>query len=268
MNDETDRGTDGAGLDATHRAAALTATGVFRRFGRRRALDGLDVAVAAGEAVALLGPNGAGKSTFLRAAAGALALDGGTLRVAGVDARRDPLEVRRRVGYVPDRSDYPPHVDFDAAAAFLAPHYPTWDAAECARLASALDVPRRTPFGAMSRGQATRAMLALAAASRPALLLLDEPFGGLDPAARDDVVRGVLGELRAEGRAVVFATHDLDVASRVADRAVVMNAGRAAGTIAFGDEEPSSENGAVGVVPRSRAALRAAFDARLVGASS
>jgi ABC-2 type transport system ATP-binding protein len=109
---------------------------------------------------------------------------------------------------------------------FLRPQYPTWDRAHADELVARLRVPEQTPFKSMSRGEGMKAMLAAALAPRPPLLLLDEPFAGLDPLVREEVLRGVIGELRGGRRTVLVATHDLDVVARVADRVAILASGR------------------------------------------
>ena len=107
-------------------------------------------------------------------------------------------------------------------------HYGTWDDAEAERLVTVLEVPDDIELRAMSRGQATKAMLCLALAHRPALLLLDEPFSGIDPVARDEVLRAVISALDGAQRTVLCATHELDVAARIADRVAILRDGRIA----------------------------------------
>src|SRR5262249_6348272 len=109
---------------------------------------------------------------------------------------------------------------------FLRPQYPTWDCELADRLVAELRVPERARFKSMSRGEGMKAMLAAALAPRPKLLLLDEPFAGLDPLVREEVLRGVIGELRDGERTVLVATHDLDVVARVADHVAILAGGR------------------------------------------
>jgi len=233
--------------------SAMEAAGVRVSFGGRRALNGLDLVVRRGETTVLLGPNGAGKSTLLRAALGLVRLESGVLRTGGLDVRRDAPAVRRLAGYVPDRPDFDPWSTLASNLRFLAPFYPGFDADEAARLAEALRVPKDRPFRELSRGQAVKAALVLALAPRPSLLLMDEPFGGLDPASRDDVVRGIIGEMCAEGRTVVIATHDLDVASRLGSRAVLIAAGRA--TCVIDPEDVGAKEGSAGLDASGREVL-------------
>jgi ABC-2 type transport system ATP-binding protein len=174
----------------------------------------------------LLGANGAGKSTLLRCALGVLKPVGGSLEVGGLDPTREPKRVREVVGFVPDVPDVYPWMAVRDLFRFLAPHYPTWSETRARSLVETLSVPTNVPFRALSRGQGMKAMLAAALAPDPEVLLLDEPFAGLDPMVRDEVLRGVLGELRDGRRTVVCATHELDAAARVADRVAVLAGGR------------------------------------------
>jgi ABC-2 type transport system ATP-binding protein len=196
---------------------------------------------------ALLGENGQGKTTLLKLALGVLAADGGTLSVAGFDPRKQPRPLRERVGYVPSQPDAYGWMTVRDLFRFLRPQYPTWDGAHADELVERLRVPDRTPFRSLSRGEGMKAMLAAALAPRPPLLLLDEPFAGLDPLVREEVLRGVIGELRGGRRTVLVATHDLDVVARIADRVAILAGGRitAHGTLA--EILRTSGNGNVGV---------------------
>lgn len=207
-------------------APTLNARGIVKRFGKRRVLDGVDLDVEPGSVTALLGENGQGKTTLLKLALGVLAADGGTLRVAGFDPLKQPRPLRERVGYVPSQPDAYGWMSVRDLFRFLRPQYPTWDGAHADELVARLRVPDRTPFKSLSRGEGMKALLAAALAPRPPLLLLDEPFAGLDPLVREEVLRGVIGELRAGQRTVLVATHDLDVVARIADRVAILAGGR------------------------------------------
>lgn len=221
----------------------FTASGLVKRFRRKIVLDEVDLDLAPGEVTVLLGRNGAGKSTLMRLALGVLKANGGTLRVCGACPIRAPRAVRRAVGFVPDVPDAYDWMTLDDFLRFLRPQYPTWDDDHARAVAAALQVPRKTRFKELSRGQGMKAMLVAALAPRPQLLLLDEPFAGLDPMTREEVLRGVIAELREGGRTVLCSTHDLDVAARIADRVAVLAGGKIMqhGTIAavLGDPEPA-----------------------------
>jgi len=216
--------------------------GLGMRFGRKRALHELDLEVQPGKVTVLLGQNGSGKSTLMRLLLGVLRPQRGSVRVFGQDPVKRHREVLSRVGYVPDVPDVYPWMRAKDLFLFLQPQYATWNATRCKDLCDQLDVPMKTRFKAMSRGQGMKAMLVAALAPEPELLLLDEPFAGLDALVREEVLQGVLAALNDGERTVLCATHELDVAARIADRVAVLRDGelRQHGTLAevLGDDEP------------------------------
>ena len=205
---------------------AIRIEGAQKRFGRTHVLRGVDLDVPAGSTTVLLGANGEGKTTLLNLCLGTLDACAGTVAVLGLDPRRQAGLLRARVGYVPSTPDAYGWMRIGEWFRFLRAHYPTWDDARAAQLVAQLDVPTGTRFKQMSRGQGMKAMLASALAPSPAVLLLDEPFGGLDPLVREEVLRNVITALGGEPRTVLMCTHDLDVAARIADRIAVLADGR------------------------------------------
>jgi len=198
----------------------ITFEGVSKRFGKRVVLDGLDFPLAPGMVTVLLGRNGAGKSTLLRLCLGVLKPEAGRVEVCGHDPVKHARKVRQLVGYVPDKPDVYDWMTPRELLRFLKPQYPTWNPDRAARVAEQLSVPLDSPFKALSRGEGMKAMLMAALAPDPQLLLLDEPFAGLDPVAREEVLKGVI---RAGEQTILCATHDLDVAARIADRVAVLS---------------------------------------------
>ena len=205
---------------------AIHIEGLKKQFWRNPVLRGLDLSVGHGETVVILGRNGAGKSTLFKLLLGTTAADAGVMRALGLDPLKQGAKLRKRLGYVPSTPDAYRWMSYRDLCRFLEPYYPDWSRERAGDLAAQLEVPLRTPFKKMSRGEGMKAMLCAALAPGPELLLLDEPFAGLDPIVREEVLRGVIGHLKDERRTVLCATHDLDVAARIADRVAYLEGGR------------------------------------------
>ncbi|HET9657842.1 MAG TPA: ABC transporter ATP-binding protein [Kineosporiaceae bacterium] len=208
--------------------AAVRVRELAVRFGPVEAVSGIDLTVQAGAGLGLVGRNGAGKSTTLRVLAGVLAPVSGEVRVAGIDVRGDPLAVRYRTGYCPDVGGLVPratpweHLQLAARLRGLT----GWE--ERARLllerfdlAQAAD---RVTAG-FSHGMGRRLSVVLAAFHRPQVLLLDEPFDGVDPLGVDATL-DLVAELRAAGTAVLVSTHLVELAVRACERIAVLRGGR------------------------------------------
>ncbi len=206
--------------------SVLCAAGLTKSYGRTTVLKSLDFELQPGEVTVLLGANATGKSTLMRLALGTLESNAGTLEVLGRDPIRQQGEVLQRVGYVPSVPDVYDWMRPDDLFRFLRPQYLTWNESLCTELSERLQLPGGTTFGKMSRGQGMKTMLVAALAHQPELLLLDEPFAGLDPLVRDEVLHGVISTLRAEACTVLCATHDLEITSRIADRVAILADGR------------------------------------------
>ena len=201
---------------------------VGKSFGRTAVLRDVSLRIAAGETIALFGPNGAGKSTLLRVCATLMTPTAGTLRLFGSDGRNP--EARRRIGLVAHQSFLYPDLTARENLVFYAGIYGVADAprlvdAWLARV-DLVDAGDR-PVRAFSRGMEQRLSLARALLHDPELVLLDEPWSGLDAAAAD-WLDALLAELRSRGRTVVAATHDFARGLGVADRAVILHRGRIA----------------------------------------
>jgi len=210
----------------------IRATGLVRGFAGANVLAGVDLTVEAGELVALLGPNGAGKTTLLRVLATLLRPSGGVLALFGTDSRALAPAALRRIGYA--GHDTACYADLTGAEnlAFYAELFGLGDRA--ARVADALgwaglEGAARRPVRTYSRGMHQRLALARALLHEPELVLLDEPFSGLDPDAAGRLVER-LRTLRAAGVAIVLTTHDVERVATLATRTAILHRGRIAWT--------------------------------------
>ena len=199
----------------------VAATGLTKRFGALTALLDVSLAVDAGRVVSVLGPNGAGKSTLLRILAGLAKPSAGTVRYAGAAERR---RVRGHVGYIGHATFLYPSLTARENLLFAA-RLPGVAAprVRAARLLDELDLAAVADrsAGSFSRGLAQRLSIARALVHDPLLLLLDEPFTGLDPVSADRLAERFVA-LRAAGRALVLVTHDLARAAELADETLVL----------------------------------------------
>jgi len=210
-------------------AYGLEIRGLAKRFDRP-AVDGLDLAVRAGEFYALLGPNGAGKTTTLRMVAGLLAPDAGEIHVAGIDARADPVAAKRVMAWV---SDEPMIYDKLTPFEYLEFVAGLWGIeARAAELRAAalmdwlgLGAHAHERCEGFSKGMRQKVALAGALVHDPTLIILDEPLTGLDAGSARQV-KTVLRERVAAGGTVIMTTHILEVAERMADRIGVIAHGR------------------------------------------
>jgi heme exporter protein A len=211
-------------------APPVRAVGLVRRLGGVVVLAGVDLVVDVGETVALLGPNGAGKTTLLRVLALLLRPSAGRLAIFGADGATAPPALRRRIGYVGHESLCYPDLTAAENLAFYASLFAIPEAT--ARVAevlawAGLEETARRPARTFSRGMAQRLSLARALLHRPTLLLLDEPYTGLDPQAVE-ALQERLAALRAAGHAIVLTTHDIERAMPVATRLAILHRGRVA----------------------------------------
>ncbi|HVY11763.1 MAG TPA: ABC transporter ATP-binding protein [Mycobacteriales bacterium] len=206
-------------------SAALTATGLGKRYGRNWALRGCTVEVPEGRIVGLVGPNGAGKSTLLHLMVGLLTPSEGSLEVLGRPPAADGEQLGR-VGFL--AQDAPVYGSLSIAdhMRFGAHLNSRWDAAFASERMAALDVDPKQRAGRLSGGQRAQLALTLALAKRPELLLLDEPVASLDPLARRDFLATLTSYVAEHGIGVVLSSHLLADLERVSDYLLLISASR------------------------------------------
>lgn len=205
-----------------------------RRFGRIVALNEATLAVSEGSICAVLGPNGAGKTTLLETLVNVLEPSAGSARVLGCDSRRVGPEQFAQIGYVSENQQVDGRLRVGDLLALVRGLYPTWDRTLEESLLRTFELPQDRRFKELSRGMRIRALFVAALAFRPKLLVLDEPFSGLDPVMRDDLVTTVIDLALEDGCTVLLSSHDIDEVERIASDVVFLEAGRV--TLAEGTE--------------------------------
>jgi ABC-2 type transport system ATP-binding protein len=204
-----------------------------KQFGRVRALDGLDFSVPQGAIHALVGPNGAGKTTLIKILMNIFRASAGTACVLGVDSRKISGEAFASIGYVSENQQLPPWMRVGAFLAYLRPFYPTWDTQLETQLVQKFDLPLDRKLKHLSRGMRMKAALASALAFRPKLIVLDEPFSGLDPMVRDELGNALLE--RSEESTIFLSSHDLAEIEGFATHLAYLDSGR----LRLSEEMPS-----------------------------
>jgi len=205
---------------------AVDVSGLVVRYpGDVTAVDGLSFSAEAGEVLALLGPNGAGKTTTVETLEGYTSPTSGAVRVLDLDPVRDHARLTPRMGVMLQKGGVYPGIRPLEALTLFASFYASAEDPGALLDRLGLTSVGRTPWRRLSGGEQQRLSLALALVGRPEVAFLDEPTAGVDVAGRQ-VIREVIGELRARGTCVLLATHELDEAEKVADRVVIVDRGR------------------------------------------
>lgn len=199
---------------------------ITKRYGRQTAVDGVDLKVPEGKVFALMGRNGAGKTSLIRMLLGLTPISGGRAEVLGLDSAKKSVEVRARVGYVPEAHHMYRWMTVAEIVRFTAAFYPTWNDALCAELLRKFNLDPAKRIKELSRGMVAKTALTLALAHEPRLLILDEPTDGLDAVVRKEFLESIVSVAADEGRTVVISSHLLQDVERVADRVALMDGSR------------------------------------------
>jgi ABC-2 type transport system ATP-binding protein len=215
---------------ALENSPTLTARGVSVRFGGFVALDSFDLSLQPGCAAALIGPNGAGKSTFLKVAAGLEAESSGSLNVLGERPKSATRTWKRHLGVLPEDASLFDALSLEEHCSLSGELYrlPRAETAQrCQELFSLLGIweDRHRYAAAASFGMRKKTALALALLHNPRLLILDEPFEGLDPASCE-IALAILQRSKASGASILFSSHLLHIVERLADEAILLERGR------------------------------------------
>ncbi|WP_250846693.1 ABC transporter ATP-binding protein [Aquisphaera insulae] len=211
--------------------SAIRIQNMTKRYRGHVAVDGLSLDVPEGSVFGLLGENGAGKTTTIQVILGLLAADGGSVSVLGMDPARQGIEVRRKLGYVPEQPalyDWMTVSEIGWFAAGFHPDATTGTGAYQARYAQLIQgfgLPPKRKIKALSKGMKAKVSLSLALAGEPPLLVLDEPTSGLDAMVRREFLESMV-DIAAEGRTVLLSSHQLGEVERVASHIALVHQGK------------------------------------------
>ena len=195
-----------------------------KKFRGAVALDGLNLEVPEGSVYALIGANGAGKTTAIKILMNILRPTSGCAGALGVDSRELSPREFQQIGYVSENQEMPEWMTVGYFMAYLKPFYPTWDDARAEELLRQFELPRERKLKHLSRGMKMKAALASSLAYRPKLIVLDEPFSGLDPLVRDEFIEGLLES--ASEATIFISSHDLSEIESFASHVGYLEGGR------------------------------------------
>jgi ABC-2 type transport system ATP-binding protein len=208
----------------------IQAERLSKMYGSTYAVRDLDLSVTSGEIVGFLGPNGAGKSTTLKMMTGLVPPDAGRVRLAGFDIATDPVEAKKQFGYVPESAKLFESLTADGWLDVIGALHHLDPVTSRKRRHELLDLfdlsgARDQYLREFSKGMKQKVIIAAALLHQPRILILDEPFDGLD-ATTASVMKGLLREMAAQGAAILFSSHILEVVQRICTRICIIDNGR------------------------------------------
>ena len=204
---------------------AIETHGLGHKFGKTWAVRNLDLKVAPGSVLGLLGPNGAGKSTTIHMLMGLLPATEGSAQVLGTDPMKDDVAVRSKVGYVAERHGFYEWMSVDETIGLVSAYHSDWDEGTRADLQREFDLDGKALIRELSKGMRVRLALLLALSFNPEMLVLDEPTGGLDPAARRNFIETILGRYQESGKTILISSHLLNEFSGLLDHVAFLREG-------------------------------------------
>jgi ABC-2 type transport system ATP-binding protein len=197
---------------------------LWKKFGRTDAVQGLSFQVPEGSAFALIGANGAGKTTTIKVLMNILEPSSGSATMLGADSRKISPRELAQIGYVSENQDMPERLTVAEYLDYLRPFYAQWDSELEASILGKLRLPPSRKIGALSHGMRMKMALACALPFRPKLLILDEPFSGLDPLVRDEFMEGLLEQ--AGEMTILISSHELSEIDGVATHVAFLDEGK------------------------------------------
>ena len=201
-----------------------------KTYGEKKAVDDLNLHIRPGEIYGFIGHNGAGKTTTLKSVAGILQFDAGEIYIGGDSIREKPLECKRKIAYIPDNPDLYEYMTGIKYLNFIADIFGVDAALRRERIRRYADAFELTgdlaqPIAAYSHGMKQKLAIIAAWLHKPQLILMDEPFVGLDPKA-SHLLKGMMREICQQGGAIFFSTHVLEVAEKLCDKVAIIKGGR------------------------------------------
>ncbi|MGN0314304.1 MAG: ABC transporter ATP-binding protein [Fusicatenibacter sp.] len=201
-----------------------------KTYGEKKAVDDLNLHIKPGEIYGFIGHNGAGKTTTLKAVVGILQFDSGEILIDGKSVRTAPLDCKREIAYIPDNPDLYDYMTGIKYLNFIADIFKVSAADRQVRIRKYADLFELTedlaqPIAAYSHGMKQKLAIIAAWLHRPKLIIMDEPFVGLDPKA-SHLLKGMMREVCDEGGAIFFSTHVLEVAEKLCDKVAIIKGGK------------------------------------------
>ena len=201
-----------------------------KRYGEKKAVDDLSLHIAPGEIYGFIGHNGAGKTTTLKAVVGILPFEEGEITINGTPIKADPLTCKRQLAYIPDNPDLYDYMTGSKYLNFIADIFGVGAEERQERIRKYADLFELTddlaqPIAAYSHGMKQKLAIISAWLHQPRLIIMDEPFGGLDPKAAH-TLKGMMREVCDQGGAIFFSTHVLEVAEKLCDKVAIIKGGR------------------------------------------
>lgn len=216
----------------------LNIKNLTKTFGEKKAVDDLSLHIAPGEIYGFIGHNGAGKTTTLKCVVGIMQFDAGEITVGGVSVREDPLSCKKQIAYIPDNPDLYDFMTGIKYLNFIADIFGVGESDRKERIRKYADLFELTndlaqPIAAYSHGMKQKLAIISAWIHNPKLIIMDEPFVGLDPKA-SHLLKGMMREVCDQGGAIFFSTHVLEVAEKLCDKVAIIKGGK---LIRFGTME-------------------------------
>ncbi|MDD2414674.1 MAG: ABC transporter ATP-binding protein [Eubacteriaceae bacterium] len=203
-------------------AAILSTVDMTKRYGKLTALDHLNLSVGRGKIVGLLGPNGSGKTTLIKLAAGILTPSDGQILI---DGQEPCAETKAKVSYLPERTYFDEHMKVSQLITKFEDFYEDFDREKAAAMISDLDIDLDAILKSLSKGTKEKVQLILVMSRKAKLYLLDEPIGGVDPAARDYILNTIIGNYQEDGT-VLISTHLIADVEKILDEVIFIRDGQ------------------------------------------